>query len=77
MLLRNTPNHLVGQLFQSKSNLSLARRLAFYFITFLAITHVSCVHRAFRTALFTYIGVEEINAVQALAPVNAALDAAE
>lgn len=26
---------------------------------------------------FTYIGVKEINAVQTLAPVNAALDAAE
>lgn len=26
---------------------------------------------------FTYIGVKQINAVQALAPVNAALDAAE
>lgn len=28
-------------------------------------------------ASFTYIGVQEVDAVQALAPVNSALDAAE
>lgn len=63
-------------------------QLLYYTLKKRMVTHLFCILWSHVTAFvvvwfsflkgqFTYIGVKQINAVQALAPVNAALDAAE